>query len=80
LSGFAQFFDVISWFFLLLIFFVFSIGSSSNPAHANNKCTFEIKTNLRVYYLMAECEEDKETWVAGMTNSMNYWKVRRVER
>eukprot|EP00009_Paramoeba_aestuarina_P010875 CAMPEP_0201526068 /NCGR_PEP_ID=MMETSP0161_2-20130828/30524_1 /ASSEMBLY_ACC=CAM_ASM_000251 /TAXON_ID=180227 /ORGANISM="Neoparamoeba aestuarina, Strain SoJaBio B1-5/56/2" /LENGTH=793 /DNA_ID=CAMNT_0047926287 /DNA_START=101 /DNA_END=2482 /DNA_ORIENTATION=- len=49
-----------------------SIGESSN--HANNRAVFEIKTTQRVYHLLAECEEDKETWIAGLTNSMTYWK------
>eukprot|EP00008_Paramoeba_atlantica_P012335 CAMPEP_0201477746 /NCGR_PEP_ID=MMETSP0151_2-20130828/2717_1 /ASSEMBLY_ACC=CAM_ASM_000257 /TAXON_ID=200890 /ORGANISM="Paramoeba atlantica, Strain 621/1 / CCAP 1560/9" /LENGTH=784 /DNA_ID=CAMNT_0047858573 /DNA_START=230 /DNA_END=2584 /DNA_ORIENTATION=+ len=53
---------------------IVSIGTSTNPAHANMRAVFEIKTTQRVYYLLAECEEDKETWIAGMTNSMTYWK------
>jgi hypothetical protein len=53
---------------------IVSIGSSTNPAHASNRSVFEIKTTQRIYYLLAECEEDKETWIAGLTNSMTYWK------
>ena len=52
-----------------------SIGSSTHAAHASNRSVFEIKTTQRYYYLLAECEEDKETWIAGLTNSMTYWKV-----
>jgi hypothetical protein len=63
---------ICSFLFLLL----FSIGPSTNASHSSNRSIFEIKTTQRVYYLMAECEEDKETWVAGLTSSMNYWKVK----
>jgi len=58
---------------------IVNIQSSTNISHTSNPSIFEIKTTQRVYYLMAECEEDKETWIAGLTNSMNYWKSNSVQ-
>ena len=53
----------------------FSVKPFISPQYPDCNACFEVKTNLRSYYLMAETETDRDTWVNGLHNSMKFWKV-----
>ena len=36
---------------------------------------FEIKTDLRSFFLEAECVGDRDVWVEGLRNCVKFWKV-----
>ena len=52
-----------------------SIAPLTHPSQPHNKTIFEVKTEQRSYHLMAECDDDRDIWVSGLSNSVAFWKV-----
>mmetsp|Transcript_12296 Transcript_12296/g.16427 ORF Transcript_12296/g.16427 Transcript_12296/m.16427 type:complete len:482 (+) Transcript_12296:1040-2485(+) len=54
---------------------VSSIAPLTHPSQPHNKTIFEVKTEQRSYHLMAECDDDRDIWVSGLSNSVAFWKA-----